>query len=96
MPVGIPVDKSTLDTTAGRTVLQLAQTFDQVVRLKNWLDAKTDAELLALGYVAAEITLLRASFTDLSNLVKVARGQGTQAAANDFFFNARKLTGLLA
>lgn len=94
MSVGLPVDKVKLDDRTGSLVWQLRETLTQCQNMKAWLDARSDAELTALGYTAADITLLRASFTDLDNLRKVARGLAAQPGANDFFFNAGKLTGL--
>lgn len=94
MSVGYEVDKPTLDRTVGSLVVQLRSTFEQVASLKAWLDARQDSELTTLGYTSDDVTLLRSSFTDLNNLQKIAHAQGTQSNANDFFFNAGRLTGL--
>lgn len=94
MSVGYSVDKSALDGIAGSTVQSLRDLLDQVNRVKVWLDATSDATLTGLGYSAGEITTLRAAFTDLDNLRKVARGQQAQTPASDFFFNASKLLGV--
>lgn len=94
MSVGFSADKAAIDQRAGSLTYQLRETFNQVQTVKAWLDSKLDSDLTALGYSSAEVTTLRAAFTDLDNLRKVAHAQGTQAAANDFFFNAGKLTGL--
>jgi hypothetical protein len=94
MSVGFPVDKNTIDQRVGSLAWQLRSTFDQIQLVKSWLDGQTDAALTALGYSAADITLLRASYTDLNNLGKIAHAQATQPAANDFFFNASKLLGV--
>lgn len=97
MSVGFPADKGTIDQRAGSLAWQLRETLNQVQLVKAWLDSKTDAELGTsggLGYSAGEITTLRAAYTDLDNLRKVAHAQGTQAVANDFFFNAGKLLGV--
>jgi len=51
--------------------------------------------LLTLGYVAAEGTLLKAGFTDMTSLYNVAHANGTVLANNDFFFNAGQLTGVV-
>jgi hypothetical protein len=37
---------------------------------------------------------LRAAFTDLKKLWQVSHAAATQGATNDFFFNAKHLTGL--
>lgn len=94
MAVGFPVDKNTIDQRVGALAFQLRSTLDQVQIVKVWLDGKLDSDLTALGYAAGDITVLRAAYTDLDNLRKVAHAQGTQAVANDFFFNAGKLTGV--
>ena len=95
MSVGFPAGKTDIDLRSGQAVVNLRESMDAVVRIKAWLDEHpAEADLTGLGYSPAEATLLRASFTDLSNLVGVARGTRTQAQANDLFFNARKLTAL--
>jgi hypothetical protein len=94
MSLGFPSDKTTVDQRVGSLAWNLRTTFDQVQTVKTWLDGKLDAELTGLGYSAAEVTLLRAAFTDMDNLRKVAHGLQAQPGASDFFFNANKLTGL--
>jgi hypothetical protein len=41
------------------------------------------------------VTVLRAAFTDLKALYTLSRAGATQPAANDFFFNAKHLTGVV-
>jgi hypothetical protein len=95
MSVGFPSDKAAIDQRVGSLVLNLRVTLDQCGTVKAWLDSQQpDSALTALGYTAGEVTILRAAFTDLDNLRKLAHAQATQPAANDFFFNAGKLTGL--
>jgi hypothetical protein len=94
MSVGFSTDKNAVDQRAGSLTLQLRTVFDQIQAMKVWLDAQSDVTLQGLGYTAGDITILRASFTDLDNLRKIAHAQGTQASTNDFFFNAGKLTGV--
>jgi hypothetical protein len=98
MSVGFPAAKSDLDSRAGSLVtgvrdsLYNAQRFS--VLLQN--DARfAAAALTALGYTSPEGTLLKAGFTDLANLYNIAHALGTQAVANDFFFNAGQLTGVV-
>lgn len=92
--LGFPTNKIDVDSRAGQLALTLRDTFTDIVTMKAWLDTQTDAQLTALGYSAAEVTLLRASFVDMFNLANIAHGQGTQPAASDFFWNAKHLTGL--
>lgn len=96
MAVGYPVDKRTIDQRAGSLVERLRITFAGIQTLKDWLDETSDAALGAapFGYSTEDIATLRAGITDLSNLGKIAHAQGTQAQANDFFFNADRLTGI--
>jgi hypothetical protein len=91
---GYPITKQDVDSRAGYLVFTLRETFDGVVTLKAWLDSKTDTELTGMGWTSAEVTILRASFTDLAKLGQIAHAAATQAAVSDFFFNAKSLTGL--
>lgn len=93
MTVGFPNTKNDVDGQAGRLVLALRDGFRQVNDMKVFLDGLQDSDLTALGYAAADVTTLRAAITDLYNLGRVANAQQTQPAANDFFFNGRKLLG---
>lgn len=95
MAVGIPVQKADVDNRAGGLVVQLRNDLAACVQFKGWLDSVNDAFLTGLGYTAGDITLLRGSFTDLVALSNIAHAAGTQPAANDFFFNARNLTGVV-
>lgn len=96
MAVGFAVAKTDVDQRAGGLVQQLWQVLDDIRRQKLWLDdaAHNDAFLTGLGYSAGEISTLRAAFTDLDKLRQVAHAAATQAAVNDFFFNAKNLTGV--
>lgn len=93
--LGFPTNKLDVDSRAGQLALTLRDTFVQVVTFKAWLDTQTDAQLIGLNYTQAEVTLLRAAYTDLVNLNNIAHAQGTQPAASDFFWNAKHLTGLI-
>jgi hypothetical protein len=94
MTTGFDITKDVVDNQAGVLVVQLRDTFRDVERLKLWLDENDDAALTALGYTPAKITLLRGSIGDLAKLGRIAVGADTQPAPSDFFFNARRLTGL--
>jgi hypothetical protein len=93
MTVGYPQDKGSLDARSGGLALQMRELLTSIGNFKVFLDSKLDAELTSLGYSAADITLLRASFTDLDNLRKVATGAQTQPAASNFLFNSNKIVG---
>lgn len=51
--------------------------------------------LVALGIKDPDATQIVAAVTSMYALAQIARGQGTQAQANDFFYDARHLTGVL-
>lgn len=95
MSLGFPVTKQDLDGRAGQLAVTLRDVLGDVQRMKVWLDGRQDSDLTTLGYSAGEVTKFRAALTDLDNLRKVATAQQAQPAANDFFFNARDLMGLL-
>lgn len=94
MTVGYPINKAVIDSRAGYLVKTLHDVLTGANVLKARLDALTNADLVGMGYTDAEATLLKAAFTDLYNLNRVATGQATQSPANNFFFSADKLTGV--
>lgn len=94
MTVGFPLTKDQLDTRLGQVALSVRTGLADAAQVKALLDGQTDAALIALGYIQAEATLMKAAYTDLYNLNRVATGLATQPATNDFFFNAKKLLGV--
>lgn len=94
MAVGLEINKAVIDSRVGNLAWQLRDQLGAVQRVKQWLDSKTDQELIAMGYVQGEVDVLKSAFTDLNKLARIADGLDTQAQANDFFFWADKLTGL--
>lgn len=97
MAAGYPITKIDLDNRMGQAILAARQALAEVARIKTMLDDTTilpDATLTSLGYSPAEITQLRASFTDLKKLWDISNAAATQTPANDFWFNAKHLTGL--
>jgi hypothetical protein len=94
---GYPITKVDLDNRMGQAILAARQSLVEIVRIKAMLDDTTilpDATLTSLGYSGAEITQIRAAFTDLKKLSDIANAAAVQAATNDFWFNAKHLTGL--
>lgn len=98
MALGFPVDQSSVNNRAGLLVAQLWSTLRDLSEFNAWLNdsAHTDAFLIALGFTQAEVTALRSAIADLGSsngLYAVAHNAKTVTSANDFFFNAKKLTG---
>lgn len=94
MTLGYAFTKQRIDAQAGDAAYQLREALARITRYKADLDSLSDPELTAMGYTAGEVTVLRASFTDLDKLAAISRGAATQPAASDFFFNAKQLIRL--
>lgn len=102
MSVGFPTTKSDFDSRAGSLVVALRQNllncsaFCAVLQGTPW---STDANMTALGYSSAEVTLLKAAFTDLggtgTSLYRIANGLASNASANNYLFNANQLCGVV-
>jgi hypothetical protein len=97
--IGFEINKAGIDQRAGGLVLALR---DDLYRCAQFCDLlndtsifANDAALIAYGYTQAEVTLLRAAFTDLKALYSVAHAAGTVGSANDFFFSAKHLVGVV-
>lgn len=96
MPVGLTatIGKQDIDRRAGQLVVQLENILSEIQKFNEYLGTFTDAELEAFGaYSAEERQLLKGSFIDLENLRLTAYGQRAQSPANNFLYNATKLTG---
>lgn len=99
MSVGFTATKADLDARAGQLAMGLRDNLQRCSDFCDLLNDTTifpnDAALTALGYTAGEVTILRAAFTDLKKLKDIAHAAATQASTNDFFFNAKHLTGVV-
>lgn len=94
---GYAITKIDLDNTMGRLVVNLRDAFIAAVSFKASLDDTTilpDATLTTLGYSAGEIAQIRASFSAINSLYNISKAAATQPAVNDFWFDAKHLTGL--
>jgi len=91
MTLGFPAAKIDVDSRSASLALQLRDTFVQISNFNTWLTGTPDATLVALGYTQAEVTTLKAAMFDLNKLYQVSTAAATQAAANDFWFNAKNL-----
>lgn len=98
MALGFTVDQASVNNRAGLLVAQLWSTLRDLNELNSWLNDSTHdtAFLTGLGFTSAEVTALKAAVADLGSangLWGVAHNQKTVTSTNDFFFNAKKLTG---
>jgi len=100
MSVGFPAVKADFDFKAGQLVaavrddLYRCSQFCALLQSSPW----ADASLIALGYTQGEVTTLKGAFTDLGgagiSLYNIAHGGTLPGGPNDFFFNAKLLTGV--
>ena len=95
MAVGFGQSRTDIDNRAGTLAVGLRNTFRDIQNFYQFLQGKTDQQLLDLGYVAAEVTLLRNAFTDLRNLQRIYNGNDALPSAYDFTTNAKQMQGVL-
>lgn len=102
MSVGFPSTKGDFDSRAGMLATGLRQElfqWSQFCALLQGAPWGTDANMVALGYTQAEVTLLKAAATDLggtgTSLYRIANGQAFNGAANNYLFNANQLCGVV-
>ena len=102
MSVGFPSSKSDFDSRAGSLCTAVRQNLyncSQFSALLQGAPWATDANMVALGYTAGEVTLLKAAFTDLggtgSSLYRIANGLAFVGSNNNFFFNSNQLCGVV-
>lgn len=99
MSVGFLANKAAIDSQAGSLVVSARDSLYKCSQFCAWLQAsqQTDANLIALGYIQAEVTTLKAAFNDLGgtgiSLFNIAYGGTLPGGPNNFFFNAALLTG---
>ena len=98
MPIGFAIAKADIDNKAGSLVMSVR---DDLTRCAAFCDLLNDTSIFAddqalinIGYTSAEVTTLRAAFTDLKKLWQISHAAATQSATNDFFFNAKHLVGV--
>jgi len=99
--VGFSVTKGDFDARAGSLAKAVRDDLYECSRFFGLLTSSQwgSSGLVAIGYTSAEATTLIAAFTDLggtgNSLYNIAHAAGTLTAANDFFFNAKLLTGVI-
>lgn len=95
MSLGFPTTKLEIDSRAGQLALTLRDDLTQIQNFKAWLDTQTDAQLIALGYVQAEVNTLRSAYVDLDQLRQVFQGVATRTPAYDYRTFSKLLVGVL-
>jgi hypothetical protein len=104
MSIGLTLTKADLDNRMASVFIGLRDNLRRASELCALLNDTTvfanDAALTALGYTSGEVTQLRAAFTDLggtgTSLFRIATGAvAGPGSPNDFYFNAKHLTGVI-
>lgn len=97
MTVGLGLTQADINNKAALIAIGLRDNLDAARRfnalLNNTQIIPDNAFLQNLGFSGAEVTLLRAAFTDGNALYNVATGATTVPSVNNFLFNLQKLTG---
>jgi hypothetical protein len=96
---GYDITDSGVNNSAGQITRALWDNLDAAHRFYLWLNdaTNTDAALVARGVGQANLDIIRPAFADLggpSGLWAVAHGTYDPSGVNNFFFNAKKLTGV--
>ena len=94
MAAGLGPTRTEIDTQAGVIARSVQKAMNDVREFKYYLDGKTDQQLLALGYVQAEVDDLRSAYADLYALTDVYRGSALVAVLKDFRTFARRIFGM--
>lgn len=103
MAAGYSVTAGDVNTKAGSLVTSLWDNLDQINRFYKWLtdSAHNDAFLNGIGVTGSsssgDVKALRDSISDLGNttngLWAVSHGLFVPGGVNNYFFNAKNLTG---
>lgn len=94
MSVGLNPSKTDIDLAAGNLARLVQQVFNQVKELDYFLDAASTEQLVAKGYTAGEVALLKSAVSDLDQLRTIYTGDAALANVKDFRTFARQLWGL--
>lgn len=95
MSVGLPANKADWDNRSGSLAVQLRDTFAAIQRFRTLLVATPDANLIALGYVQAEIDTMKSAYLDLDQLAQVYNGTATRTPAYNYQTFAKLITGVV-
>jgi len=94
MSVGLSITKQEIDQRAGDIARGFQRHFNDTATLQSFLAQTADADLIALGYTAGEVAILKSAFLDLTQLATVWSGAATQGAPKDFRTFVRQVWGV--
>ena len=100
MSVGFLANKTAIDSQAGGLVVAVRDSLYRASQFSAWLQStqQSDANLIALGYTQAEVTTLKAAFTDLggtgNSLYRISHGQAFVGVQQRLLFQRAAADGL--
>ena len=94
MSIGILTTKGEIDSRIGTLARDYQGVFRDLAVLKAYFDATPDPTLIALGYTAGEVAVMKSAIVDLNQLHDIQRGAATLAVAKDFQPFIRQLWGV--
>ena len=94
MSVGLGITKAEIDKRAGDITSSFQRAFNDTATLKLYLDATADADLVALGYTAQEVTLIKSAWADLAQLGAIWTGTAALDTPKDFRTFVRQIWGV--
>src|SRR5262245_56242338 len=95
MPAGLnaALTKQTVDVTIGEACQRLNIAFRDVEAATAFLAPAQDADLVALGYTAEDVAVMRSAMADLDRLRRVYEGGAESTPAYDFRTFSQRLFG---
>ena len=94
MAAGLVVTKGEVDARAGDIARTFQKSFEDVATMQGYLTATSEETLIALGYTADDVAILKTAYTDLAQLGRIWMGAEPLAAAKDFRVFVSRLWGV--
>ncbi len=94
MAAGISVASADVNNAVGICARTMFSAMKQAQQFKAWLDTQTDANLIALGIVQADVNTIRSTMVDLDQLRTVFEGTATRAVAYDYRTFSKLMIGV--
>ena len=92
--IGNDVSKTQLDSALGKNSAAIKYAFDQAILIKEYLDTKTEQDLIGLGYTSGEVAVMKSAYTDVNQLATIFTGAAALGVAKDFRTFLKQLWGL--
>ena len=94
MSVGLAVSKGEIDARAGDIARTFQRAFEDVTTLQAYLSSVTEQDLVAMGYSAQEVAVLKTGYNDLTQLGTIWVGAASLAQPKDFRTFVRQMWGV--